>query len=90
MTIGVALFLIALGAILRWAVTAQVAGIDLQAAGLILIVIGAVGLVLSLIWTLRGRRSAVVAHPDARDPRVVDPPPPVAVDDPAYRRREPR
>lgn len=89
MTIGVALFLIALGAILRWAVTARVAGIDLQVVGLILLVIGAIGLVLSLVWTLRGPRSVVVADPYARDPRAVDPLPPVAVDDPAYRRREP-
>ncbi len=87
MTIGVALFLIALGAILRWAVTARVAGIDIQVVGLILLVIGAIGLVLSLIWTLRGPRTAVVADPYARDPRAVDPYPPTAVDDPAYRRR---
>ena len=89
MTIGVAIFLIALGAILRWAVTAEVGGIDLQAVGLILLVIGIIGLVLSLIWTLRGPRSAVVVDPYARDPRPVDPYPPAAVEDPAYRRREP-
>ena len=67
MTIGVALFLIAVGAILRWAVTAEVAGIDLQVVGLILLVIGAIGLVFSLILTLRGPRGAVVDDPYVRD-----------------------
>ena len=48
MTIGTSLFLIAVGAILRYAVTATVAGVDIQTAGLILMVIGVVGLLLEL------------------------------------------
>ncbi len=40
MTIGASLFLIAVGAILRYAVTASVAGIDLDTAGLILMIVG--------------------------------------------------
>ena len=59
MYIGTSIFLIAVGAILRYAVTASVAGIDLQAAGLILMVVGAIGLVISLalmtVWSDRRR-----------------------------------
>ena len=44
MTIGASLFLIAVGAILNFAVTATVAGIDLQTVGVILMIVGGVGL----------------------------------------------
>jgi len=53
MTIGGALFLIAVGAILYFAVTAQVAGIDIQTVGLILMIVGVVGLALGLLMTAR-------------------------------------
>jgi hypothetical protein len=55
MTIGGSLFLIAVGAILAFAVTASVAGIDLQTVGWILIVVGVVGLILGLFMMNRGR-----------------------------------
>ena len=55
MTIGGSLALIALGAILKFAVTASVAGIDVQTVGLILIIVGAVGLVLGLMFLSRAR-----------------------------------
>lgn len=48
MTIGVSLFSIAVGAILRFAVNATLAGIDIQTVGVILMVVGLVGLVLGL------------------------------------------
>jgi Domain of unknown function (DUF6458) len=48
MTIGSSLFLIAVGAILKFAVTASLAGIDLQVVGVILIVVGLAGLVLGI------------------------------------------
>jgi hypothetical protein len=51
MTIGGALFVIAVGAILYFAVTAQFAGIDIQTVGLILMIVGIVGLALTLILT---------------------------------------
>jgi hypothetical protein len=55
MGIGVSIFLIALGAILRFAVTATVAGVNIQTVGVILMIVGIVGLVLSLIfWTAMG------------------------------------
>jgi Flp pilus assembly protein protease CpaA len=55
MTIGGSLFLIAVGAILAFAVTAEVAGVDLQTVGWILIVVGVVGLILGLFMMNRGR-----------------------------------
>jgi hypothetical protein len=51
MTIGAALTLIALGAILKWAVTAHVSGFDIQTAGTVLFVIGLVALPLALLYT---------------------------------------
>ena len=47
MEIGSALFLIAVGAILRFAVTWEVSGFDIQLAGLILMIVGVVGLVIA-------------------------------------------
>ena len=55
MTIGGSLFLIAVGAILAFAVTASVAGVDLQTVGWILMVVGVIGLVLGLVLMNRGR-----------------------------------
>ena len=47
---AVSLLLIAFGAILTWAVNREPAGLDLDAVGVILMVVGLVGLVLSVIW----------------------------------------
>jgi hypothetical protein len=55
MTVGAALFLIAIGAILRFAVTAEVAGIDLQTVGTILMIVGAIGFVIGLFMTFSRR-----------------------------------
>jgi hypothetical protein len=62
MTYGTALFLIAVGAIMRFAVTADADGFDINTAGTILMVIGIVGLVLSLLWGMvfARRRNALV------------------------------
>lgn len=51
MTIGTSLLLIAVGAVLKYAVTAHVSGIDLQTVGVILMLIGILGLILSLLYT---------------------------------------
>ena len=56
MTIGGSLFLIAVGAILHFAVTAEFAGIDVQTVGTILMVVGAIGFVLALIFVLQRRQ----------------------------------
>src|SRR4051794_20189250 len=53
MTVGGSLFLIAVGAILYFAVTASVAGIDIQTVGLILMIVGVVGLALGLFFLSR-------------------------------------
>ena len=57
MTLGTSIFLIAVGAILRYAVTFHVSGVSRPTIGLILMIAGVVGLVLSLIYmaTARGR-----------------------------------
>jgi membrane protein YdbS with pleckstrin-like domain len=50
MGLGVSLLLIALGLILALAVNAHLSGVDVHTIGWILVVIGAVGLVLSMIF----------------------------------------
>jgi Flp pilus assembly protein protease CpaA len=58
-TIGGSLFCIAVGAILHFAVTAEVSGIDLQTVGTILMIVGVVGLVLGLVLFTSARRRGV-------------------------------
>lgn len=73
MGIGTSIFLIAVGAILKFAVTASVSGISLATVGVILMVVGALGLVLSILaMTLWADRAARVDRPLVRD-RYVDP-----------------
>ena len=50
MGISLSLFFIAVGAILTWAVSADVSGVSIQAVGVILMIVGVLGLVLSLIF----------------------------------------
>ena len=55
MGLGASILLIAVGAILRWGVTAEIAGLDISVIGLILMVVGGIGLVLSLLfWSTLG------------------------------------
>jgi hypothetical protein len=72
MSIGTSLFLIAVGAILRFAVTASVAGVKLETVGLILMIVGVLGLILSLL-VLNRARGVVVERPV--DPYRGDPRP---------------
>ena len=66
MTIGGGIFLIAVGAILKFATNVHVQGVSLDTVGVILMIAGAAGLVLGLfqevIWSKRARRGAVVAE----------------------------
>ncbi len=64
MTIGSAIVLIAIGAILKFAVTAHVSGFNIQTAGVVLLVVGIIGLVLAMWYTFVYTRQ--------RDVRVVD------------------
>jgi hypothetical protein len=50
MGMAVSLFLIAVGAILTWAVTATASGLDVNTVGVILMIIGLVGFLLSLVF----------------------------------------
>ncbi|MCW3032607.1 MAG: hypothetical protein JWM60_952 [Solirubrobacterales bacterium] len=76
MPLGTSIFLIAVGAILRYAVTASVSGISITTVGLILIIVGVIGLVLSIIYMFawaprRGVGGERVVERDAyREPPV--------------------
>ncbi len=77
MTIGTSIFFIAVGAILRYAVTTTVSGISLTTVGLILIILGIVGLVIGVLYMFSARsRGAVVREPLARE-RVIERDPPL-------------
>ena len=77
MGLGVSILLLALGAILTWAVNASVSGLSLQAVGVILMIVGGLGLVLSMLfWSSWGgfaRRETVVREAPVREEhRVVE------------------
>jgi hypothetical protein len=61
MTLGTSLLLIAVGAILRFAVTVTTSGFNIHTVGVILMIVGVVGLILSLLYmTMWNRRDRVV------------------------------
>ena len=62
MRIGSSLVLIAIGAILKFAVTTSVSGINLSTVGVVLMVVGIAGLVISLVLASTARRTEVVHH----------------------------
>ena len=64
MGIGTSIFLIAVGAILAFAVNIHTSGIDLQTVGVILMIVGIVGLVLGLYLYVRARDGRVAPPPD--------------------------
>ena len=79
MTIGASLLLIAVGAVMRFAITDNVDDVNLGTIGVILMVVGVVGLVLGLILMNTRRRTDVVTSPgrttyvepnDTIDPRL--------------------
>jgi hypothetical protein len=75
MGIGGSIFLIALGAILTFATNVNFSGLDLDVVGIILMIVGVLGLVLSLlVWGPRSRR---VRRADGvvEERRVYDEPP---------------
>jgi len=76
MGISVSILLIAVGAILTWGVTADAEGLDINAIGVILMIVGVLGLVISMLfWSSWGgfrRRTAYVERgpaPAAPAPR---------------------
>jgi uncharacterized membrane protein YfcA len=66
MAVGTSIFLIAVGAILRFAVNDSIQDVDLSTVGLILMIVGAIGLVVGL-WVTR--RYTDRAAPVVRDDR---------------------
>ena len=75
MGISVSLILIAVGAILTWAVTTTVSGVDINVVGVILMIVGAAGLILSMLfWSSWGgfhgtRTDTTIVRDDATLPR---------------------
>jgi hypothetical protein len=71
-TVGVSLLLIAVGAILTWGVEADVEGLDVDAIGVILMIVGLVGFILSMLfwsqWSpvYTRRRTYVEGEPPVR------------------------
>jgi hypothetical protein len=59
MRIGSSLLLIALGAILRFAITKQVSGVNVQIIGVVLMIVGIVGLLVTLAVMSTRRRTDV-------------------------------
>ena len=75
MGIGTSLFLIAAGAILRFAVTESISGVELATVGLILMIVGILGLLISLFLLMAPRRRETVVTRD----RYAEPPAPPRV-----------
>jgi hypothetical protein len=72
MSYGTSIVLIAVGAILKFAVTATVSGIDLATVGLILMIVGIIGLIFSALWlgVFADRRTAAAGPPPVDRPVV--------------------
>ncbi|BDZ46113.1 DUF6458 family protein [Naasia aerilata] len=82
MSLGAGIFLLAVGAILAFAVNVDVPGIDLTTVGYILMVAGAIGIILGIVLLTRRRRSVATTRTAVdpttgeavrRDVRDVDP-----------------
>lgn len=79
MRIGASLVLIALGAILKFAVTVRTSGLDIGVVGVILMIVGVVGLLITMAMMFSRRRTEVIHRPghttyiepdDRGDPRI--------------------
>ena len=67
MGIGTSIFLIAVGAVLKFAVNADVSGIEISTIGVILMIVGVIGLLISLFLLTQAREGTVT-----RRERVVE------------------
>jgi predicted Zn-dependent protease len=87
MSIGASIFLIASGAIVRYALTFDIEGVDREALGLILMIAGAIGLAMSILyhvlWRDDQRRREQAYYDQYQQPQ----PPPAAPDDRTRRLR---
>lgn len=73
MTIGGSIALIVIGAILTWGITWQPTYVDLQAIGVILMIAGVAGLIISVAFTMNRRRGR--ARADVYEERRYTEPP---------------
>lgn len=71
MGVGTSIFLIAVGAVLQFAVTATVSGISLSTVGTILMVLGVIGLLICMVFLMQARRGDAAVTRE----RVVEPDP---------------
>ena len=69
MGIGVSVFLLAVGAILAFAIDVSADGIDLETVGVILMIAGAIGLLVSLVMMSQLSRRRVGAETIVREER---------------------
>ncbi len=68
MGIGTSIFMIAIGAILYFAVNADISGLEISTVGLILMILGIVGLLISIyLMSMASRRDVVAERPVARE-----------------------
>ena len=73
MGISLSILLVAVGAVLTWAVSAEVSGIDINAVGVILMIVGAIGLLLSLVfWSSWGGFGAARGDAGGQNTTIVD------------------
>lgn len=70
MTLGASIFLIALGAILAFAVEFQISGLEINVIGYILMIAGVIGLILALF--MRSNRRTAADEPTRRRTVVED------------------
>ena len=72
MTSGISLFLIAIGAILYFAVNASVSGLEIDTIGLILMVVGGFGFLWSMfaLYGARNREVVPAEHEVVRERRI--------------------
>ena len=78
MPIGGSLFLIAVGAILKWAITVHNShGFNVNTAGVILMIVGLIGLFISVLWMTTRRRTDIVEQTPVATQTTVTRTPPV-------------
>ncbi len=67
MSLGTSIFLIAVGAIMRYAVSVDTDGFSVNTAGTILMIVGAIGLLISLFWMASASRRPAATVVRERD-----------------------
>lgn len=68
--LGISLILLAVGAVLAFAVTATVEGISIEAVGVILMIIGGIGVLISMLFMLSFSPFGSHDRVERRDPDV--------------------